>query len=169
MKFQIRPEEREDQQAIYTVTEAAFEGKPYADGTEAPIIDELRKDGDLTISLVASVAGKIVGHAAFSPALIGNASSNWYGLGPVSVAPDLQKQGIGQALIKEGLAMLLKQSAAGCLLIGDPNYYSRFGFRGDCGLSYEDLTPSLVQALAFGSSLPSGEVRFAPAFYKFGA
>lgn len=166
MKIQIRPETRGDETAIYAVTKAAFEGKAYASGTEASIIDQLRRDADLTISLVAEDGCEIVGHVAFSPARIGNASENWFGLGPVAVSPDWQQQGVGQSLIEEGLRQLRDHGAAGCLLVGDPNYYSRFGFTGDCGLSHEKLAASYVQALSFGSAPLKGEVRFAPAFYK---
>ena len=127
------------------------------------MIDQLRRDGDLTLSLVAEVDGQIVGHVAFSPATIGDASKDWFGLGPVAVSPDVQKQGIGQRLIKEGLAQLRAQGALGCLLTGDPNYYSRFGFVGDCGITYDGLDATFVQALAFEGSIPKGVGRFAPA------
>lgn len=167
MKIEIRPEERADQRAIFAITEAAFDGKRYSAGTEAPIIDQLRKDGDLTISLVAIIAGDVVGHIAFSPATIGEAWNSWYGVGPVSVTPRLQRQGIGQSLMKAGLNKLRTRNANGCALIGDPNYYGRFGFEGDCGLTYGDTSSSYVQRLGFGPDEPTGEVRFAPAFYKF--
>lgn len=166
MKIEIRPEERADQRAIFDITQAAFDGKPYADGTEAPIIDQLRKDGDLSISLVALVESDVVGHVAFSPATIGEASNSWYGVGPVSVTPSLQRRGIGQVLMNSGLEKLRARNANGCVLIGDPNYYRRFGFEGDCGLTYEGVAASNVQLLAFGSDAPTGEIRFAPAFYK---
>ncbi|MEO1107282.1 MAG: N-acetyltransferase [Pseudomonadota bacterium] len=167
MKIHVRPEERADQRAVFRITEAAFDGKRYADGTEAPIIDQLRNDGDLSVSLIAVVDGEVVGHVAFSPATIGEASDGWYGVGPVSVAPRFQRQGIGQTLMKAGLDKLRARNAKGCVLIGDPNYYGRFGFEGDCGLTFEAIAPSYVQRLAFGSDAPTGEICFAPAFYKF--
>lgn len=167
MKIETRPEERADQREIFAITQAAFNGKRYSNDTEAPIIDQLRKDGDLTISLVAIIAGDIVGHIAFSPAAIGDELNGWYGVGPVSVTPRFQRQGIGQSLMKAGLDKLKAQNANGCVLVGDPNYYGRFGFEGDCGLTYGDTSPYYVQRLAFGRVEPTGEVRFAPAFYKF--
>lgn len=167
MKTEIRPEEWADQTAIFNITEAAFDGKRYADGTEALIIDLLRKDGDLSISLVALVESDVVGHVAFSPATIGEVSNGWFGVGPVSVTPRLQRKGIGQALMNAGLEKLRARNANGCVLIGDPSYYGRFGFEGDCGLTYLGIAPSYVQRLAFKSDAPTGEIRFAPAFYKF--
>ncbi len=122
MKIQIRPETQGDETAIHAVTKDAFEGKAYASGTEASIIDQLRLDGDLTISLVAEDGGEIVGHVAFSPAWIGNASKMWFGLGPVAVLPHRQQQGIGQLLIEEGLKQLRNHGAAGCVLVGDPSF-----------------------------------------------
>ena len=93
------------------------------------IINALRAAGALTISLVAEVGGKVVGHIAFSPVTISDGSHDWYGVGPVSVLPEFQKQGIGKSLIQEGLSLLKAAGAKGCVLVGDPRYYERFGFR----------------------------------------
>lgn len=164
MTIHIRPERSGDEADIHELTAAAFAGKPYADGTEAPIIDRLRTDGDLTVSLVALDGSEIVGHVAFSPVRIGDPSWDWYGLGPISVRPDRQRQGFGRAMIEEGLRLLRARGAAGCALIGDPKYYGRFGFEGDCGLTYRDLSATYVQALSFGSAAPKGELEFARAF-----
>lgn len=131
MAMFIRPERPDDKQTIHDLTIAAFEPTPFSDGSEAPIITKLRNDGDLTVSLVAVRGGDIVGHVAFSPVTVGVESDGWYGLGPVSVWPDKQRQGIGSALINEGLAILKANGAKGGVLIGDPAYYGRFGFRSD--------------------------------------
>ncbi|CDX39498.1 putative acetyltransferase [Mesorhizobium sp. ORS 3359] len=162
----IRPEQPGDEQIIHDLTVAAFEPMSFSDGSEAPIIAGLRNDGDLSVSLVAVSGGNIVGHVAFSPVTIGAESHGWYGLGPVSVWPEKQRQGIGSALINEGLAILRASGAKGCVLIGDPAYYRRFGFRSDGNLSYQDLPAQYVQSLLFGSESATGQMKFSPAFNR---
>lgn len=94
----IRNETTSDIEEISEVTKAAFQTLEISQHTEQFIINALRKSNALTISLVAEIDGKIVGHIAFSPITITNGSQNWYGLGPVSVLPEYQKQGIGKSL-----------------------------------------------------------------------
>src|SRR5689334_4880150 len=104
--MQIRLERPEDAATIHALTDAAFKGMPFSDETEAGVIDGLRAAGALTLSLVATEGGEIVGHVAFSPVQINGEAGDWYGLGPVSVWPDHQRRGIGQALIRDGLQRL---------------------------------------------------------------
>ena len=92
------------------------------------MIDRLRERGRLALSLVAENRGVVVGHVAFSRMLIGNQLTDWYALGPIAVEPHLQKKHIGIALIEAGLENLRASGALGCVLVGDPNYYQRFGF-----------------------------------------
>lgn len=158
----IRPETSEDCEAIHALTEIAFDPMPFSDGTEAACIEKLRADGDLKLSLVAIESGRLVGHVAFSPVHISDTADGWFGLGPVSVSPELQKAGIGSALINEGLGRLRAAAAQGCVLIGDPRYYKKFGFVGDGRLSYRELPGDVVQWLAFGAAKPSGTLRFSP-------
>ena len=99
----IRPETPSDYEAIEQITIAAFSGKSYSDQTEHLVIRRLREAGALSLSLVAEIGEKIIGHIAFSVVKINRKDKQWYGLGPVSVLPGFQKQGIGSALIKEGL------------------------------------------------------------------
>lgn len=167
--MRIRKEQASDHADIHHLTKIAFEPKKFSDGTEPDIIDKLRTDGDLTLSLVAENDTGIVGHVAFSPVVIGpdnfgKHSRNWYGLGPVAVHPEEQHKGIGSALIKQGLHMLREKGACGCALIGDPEYYSRFGFITDGNVRYGDLPSEHVQWLSFDESQPSGELVYCPAF-----
>jgi putative acetyltransferase len=163
----IRPERPGDEQVIHDLTVAAFAPMSYSDGTEAPIIAKLREDDDLTLSLVAVDDTGIIGHVAFSPVAFGvEAGGGWFGLGPISVRPDCQRQGIGSALVNEGLAMLRARGARGCVLIGDPRYYGRFGFRSHGRLRYQDVPAEYVQFLSFDGTTPSGDVIFAPAFER---
>ncbi len=167
MNIIIRDERKGDEAAISAVTTAAFGTLAEASGTEAEIIDRLRAAGALSLSLVAERSGEIVGHAAFSPAVLGEAE-DWSGLGPVSVRPDLHRQGIGSALMKEGLDRLRRLGAAGCIVVGDPAYYSRFGFRSFTRLVCEGVPAENTMALAFDATEPSGNMAFHPAFFGAG-
>jgi putative acetyltransferase len=125
----LRKETAADIEAITEVTTAAFRNHPISKHTEQFIIKALRDANALTISLVAEIDGRIVGHIAFSPVIISDGTKDWYGLGPVSVSPDYQKQGIGKSLVNEGLSLLKNMGGKGCALVRDPNYYKRFGFK----------------------------------------
>ncbi len=162
----IRPETSQDDEAITQVTLAAFTGKFSDHPTEHLIIKGLREAGALSLSLVAELDGKIVGHVAFSKVTINGEDQNWYGLGPISVQPDLQKQGIGSKLIQAGLAQLRAMGAQGCVLEGDPNYYNRFGFKSYPNLIYEIApAPQYFMAHPFYNAVPQGKVEYHPAFY----
>jgi len=160
----IRDEEPRDVASITAITRAAFADHPHSNDTEYLIVAALRRFGALTISLVAEEAGRIVGHVAFSPVTIADGSPHWFGLGPVSVAPDRQRRGIGTALIEQGLARLRELDAAGCVVLGDPNYYTRFGFVCDPLLTYAGVPPEYFLALPLGSTRAAGEVRYHTAF-----
>lgn len=160
----IRDETPADYAAITTVTAAAFERLEISSHTEQYIVDALRAAGALTVSLVAELDGQVVGHIAFSPVSISDGTPDWYGLGPVSVLPDFQRQGIGAALIREGLARLRVLGARGCCLVGHPEYYPKFGFRNVPGLGLEGVPPEVFFALSFNGYFPQGEVTFHPAF-----
>jgi putative acetyltransferase len=160
----IRPESTSDRAAISSITEAAFQTLEVSSNTEHFIIDALRAAGALTISLVAEQGGRVVGHIAFSPITVSDGTTGWYGLGPVSVLPELQRQGIGKALINDGLARLRKLGAKGCCLVGHPEYYRQFGFANTPDLSHEGVPPEVFFALAFDGPVPRGIVRFHDAF-----
>lgn len=162
--MQIRSERPDDATTIHTLTDTAFAGRPYSDGTEARVVAALRAANALTLSLVAEEGGGIVGHVAISPVTIDGAPGDWYGLGPVSVWPDRQRAGIGQALIREGLERLRAMGAGGCVLLGDPAYYRRFGFANDPDLRHAGAPAWAFQCLTLRGPRPSGEVSFHPAF-----
>jgi putative acetyltransferase len=160
----IRPEIPSDIPAVRAVTAEAFKTLAISRHTEHFIVDGLRAAGALTVSLVAEVDGQIVGHIAFSPVTLSNGSPHWYGLGPVSVLPAYQRQGIGQALIREGLSRLKDLGAHGCCLVGHPGYYARLGFQNVPGLVYEGVPPEVFFALALQGGFPQGTVGFHDAF-----
>jgi putative acetyltransferase len=142
VQFIIRYETPDDIGAISEVTASAFKTLAISQQTEPYIILTLRAAGALTLSLVAELDG----------------TSDWYGLGPVSVLPEYQGRGIGSALIRKGLAMLRELGAQGCYLVGDPKYYHRFGFRVTPELVLEGVPPEVCQALPLGDRIPTGSV-----------
>jgi len=125
----IRDETAADVDAIREVTIAAFKTLAVSHQTEQFIIEALRAARALTVSLVAEMEGQVIGHIAFSPVTISDGTPDWFGLGPVSVLPAYQRQGVGSALIREGLSRLRAMKARGCCLVGHPEYYRKFGCR----------------------------------------
>jgi putative acetyltransferase len=161
----IRPENTADIPEIRALITSAFDGAPHSDGTEAAIVDALRSAGALTVSLVAERHGDIAGHVAFSPVDIDGRNVNWYGLGPVAVTPDLQRKGVGIRLIQAGLDQIKALGAGGCVVLGDPGYYGRFGFKADPALSFPGVPPEYFQALNFSGETQKGIVLYHSAFY----
>ena len=162
--IRIREETLADVRDISQVTEVAFRDLEVSSHTEQVIIRKLRDADALTISLVAEVEGRVVGHIAFSPITLSDGTPDWYGLGPVSVLPELQNQGIGGALIEEGLSRLKGLDARGCCVVGHPGYYTRFGFRNAEGLGHEGAPPEAFFVLSFDGHVPQGTVEFHEAF-----
>ena len=160
----VRKETQSDVGAITYITKAAFKNHPYSNNTEQFIINALRAANALTVSLVAELEGKLVGHIACSPVTFSDGNENWYGLGPISVQPDYQKQGIGTKLVNEGLNLLKDLGAEGCVLVGEPNYYERFGFKSPNGLIHEGVPQENFLALSFCNRIPAGVVQFHQAF-----
>ncbi|TCQ16888.1 putative acetyltransferase [Rhizobium sp. PP-CC-3G-465] len=144
---------------------AAFEGAPHSDGTEDAIVDALRAGGALTVSLIAERDDEIVGYVAFSRVEINGVVVDWYGLGPIAVRTDQQRQGIGIRPIQAGLDQIKALGAAGCVVFGDPRYYARFGFSADPALQFPDVPPEYFQRLDFGHDARHGVVVYHAAFY----
>ncbi len=163
-KIVIRDETRADIAVITEVTVAAFATLEISDHTEQFIIEALRSAGALTLSLVAEADGRVVGHIAFSPVAISDGTTDWYGLGPLSVLPEYQRRGIGKALIQKGLSRLKRLGAKGCCLVGHPQYYRRFGFGNVDGLFYEGVPHEVFFALSFDGRFPQGNVMFHEGF-----
>lgn len=164
MHVEIRNETAADVEAIHAVTAAAFLTAPHSDHTEQFIVQALRKAGKLAVSLVAEADGKVVGHVAVSPVSVSDGAPGWYGLGPISVLPEHQGQGIGGRLMNAALQALRERGAAGCVVLGEPGYYGRFGFRAEPGLVLADVPPEYFQALALGGAVPCGMVAYDQAF-----
>ena len=163
-KTVIRSETEADVSAITEVTVAAFKTLEISNHTEQFIITALRVAKALTVSLVAEVNSRVIGHIAFSPVTISDDTRNWYGLGPVSVLPEYQRKGIGKALIREGLSRLKDMNAQGCCLVGHPDYYRKFGFKNMSGLVHEGVPQEVFFAVSFDAHTPQGTVAFHEAF-----
>ena len=162
--MKVRRERSGDEAVIGALTTAAFEHAPYASGTEAALIDAMRAAGELALSLVAEMESEIVGHVSFCTVTLNGAGAGWFGLAPLSVAPAQQRVGVGSALVRFGLEELKIRGARGCVLVGNPEYYARFGFQPYPGLSYPGVDNAYVLGLAFTGEAPCGVVRYAPAF-----
>jgi putative acetyltransferase len=160
----IRAERPGDEGAIHAVQRAAFGSS----ATEAEIVDKLRADGDLVISLVATDDDAIVGHVALSKAHVEEHDA--LGLGPIGVIPDRQDQGIGAALMEAAITQARDTDYTLIALLGHPAYYPRFGFQpaeAAYGItSAYDAPPEAWMALALPAYSPQvrGRFRYAPAF-----
>ncbi|HEX4894636.1 MAG TPA: N-acetyltransferase [Hyphomicrobiaceae bacterium] len=160
----IRLELATDVDRIGTLITAAFLGAPHTSGTEAAIVERLREAGALTLSLVEEQNGRLVGHVAFSPVEITATDERWFGLGPLAVEPEYRCRGIGGALVREGLRRLRTARADGCVVLGDPSYYSRFGFLRNPCLHLANAPPEYVLCLSISGAEPVGFVKYHAAF-----
>lgn len=164
MNIKIRNEKSEDIGTIARLTEAAFQNEEHSSHTEQFIVDALRRANQLSVSLVGIECDEIIGHVAISPVTISSGATDWYGLGPISVWPSRQGQGIGSTLMKAALAELQRLGAAGCVVLGNPGYYGRFGFKAHPGLELPGVPCEYFQAISFGGEMPLGVVKYHEAF-----
>ena len=162
--MRIRNETPSDAAAIEAVTVRAFKDTEHTDNTEQFIVRELRKHGALAVSLVAEDCNAVIGHVAISPITISDSTRGWYGLGPISIVPEHQGNGIGTELMNHALRKLRDSGAAGCVVLGDPAYYSRFGFAPKPSLVLPNVPQEYFQAILFKGPLPSGTVSYHEAF-----
>ena len=164
MLISVRKERARDTLVIYEVTVEAFLEAPHTDHTEQFVVNALRESGALAVSLVAEVDNNIVGHVALSAVTISDGAEGWYGLGPISVLPSEQGKGIGSRLMNEAISELNNLEAGGCVLLGDPRYYHRFGFKALQCLILPEVPPEYFQALILQGELPQGIVTYHDSF-----
>jgi putative acetyltransferase len=161
----IRPEQDGDAGEIRTILESAFGGTD-----EANLVEALRASGNLTISLVAAEADRLVGHLAFSPVTI-DGRPGGLGLAPLAVRPEFQRTGIGGRLVREGLARAAT-FAGYVVVLGHPEYYSKFGFQtaSACGIGNEYGADDafMVLELRVGGMPAGGLARYGPEFGAWG-
>jgi putative acetyltransferase len=164
-QYTTRLEETRDEAPVRALVERAFADVEHSEQTEHLIVEALRLAGDLSISLVAEHEGEVIGYVAFSPVSVSNGAADWFGLGPVAVQQVDRRRGMGAALIERGLAELRSRRANGCVVLGDPEYYQRFGFRHDPALQFEGAPPEYFLALHFAADEAQGVVTYRPAFF----
>lgn len=164
----IRYETPADIDSIRSLNYAAFKNHPHhepgAEPTEHLIVDNLRKAEALTLSMVMEKDGKVVGHVAISPVTIGGGDGFWFGLGPVAVLPELQNQGIGSKLIRKAIEEMKVRNAGGMVVMGDPNYYGRFGFKQSADIAFPGIPAEYFMALPLADASAKGNVAYHPAF-----
>ncbi len=163
----IRPEQPRDVSAIYGVNAACFPGDD-----EARLVDLLRAAGNLSVSLVADDGGLIVGHVAFSSVSTARRAIG-AGLAPLAVLESHRRQGIAAELVRAGLETCREMGFGWCVVLGEPAYYGRFGFRAaaEFGLTDEYGGGEAFQVIELmPDSLPTGAglVRYAPEFGSLG-
>lgn len=160
----IRAEQGADVRAIRKVVSAAFAGVAQSNQMEHLLVDRLRESGALAVSLVAEVEGHAVGYVAFSPVTIAGSFCDWYGLAPLAVLPSYQRTGIGSSLVIAGLESLCALHAQVCVLLGEPEFYARFGFVAREDLLLENVPPEYFLARSFSNDYLSGMVAYHPVF-----
>ncbi len=164
MSIRIRSETPADAPVIEALTVRAFLDAAHTSHTEQHIVNALREAGKLAISLVAETDGAMIGHVAVSPVALSDGATGWFGLGPISVLPEFQRRGVGSQLMREALGTLRERGAAGCVVLGEPAFYGRFGFNAEPNLLLAGVPAEYFQALAFDSSHPAGLVTYHAAF-----
>jgi len=167
--FTIRPETSADYAAVYALTQAAFADTEHGDGDEQELVERLRKSAGYipALSLVAERDGQLLGHIMFTEISIGGHSG--LVLGPVSILPAFQKQGIGGALIEEGHRIAASLGFDLCVLVGHENYYPRFGYEliGEHGITFPIEAPPecmMVKCLTEEGRAVKGAAVFPPEF-----
>jgi len=164
VNVEIRSETSADMQKIEVVTTSAFLNARHTSHSEQYIVNALRRAGKLAVSLVAEMDGTLIGHVAISPVAISDGTSDWFGLGPISVLPQHQRRGVGSLLVHEALRILRERGACGCVVLGEPEHYGKFGFQADPHLVLPGVPPEYFQAISFYSSKPRGTVTYHEAF-----
>lgn len=126
----IREEQETDHQVIRDITIAAFSSSEFGHNGEAELIDQIRNDCSVHLSLVAVLDSEVVGHVMFSPARMETAAESivGMGLGPISVLPNHQKAGVGSALLNAAFEQLAAVNCSFAVVLGHTEYYARFGF-----------------------------------------
>lgn len=158
----IRTSTQRDRDAIRFVEEHAF-GQP----VEAGLVDALVTGGDAVTELVAEEDGDVVGHILFSRLFIedGDARFPAVALAPLAVEPSFHGTGIGGALVREAHIRLKDAGERLSIVLGDPDYYGRFGYDHQRAAFFEsDYQGDALQALAWGEAPSRGRLVYAPAF-----
>ena len=164
MSWTIEDERLGDVAAIRALTLDAFDGKPFSDGDEADVIDRLRADGDLLLSLVVRDGDSVIGQVTYSKAVLANGDAGWMVVGPIAVEPSRQGEGIGRALMEAGEAAMRALGAKGITVLGDPKLYARFGYVQHTAMTLDGELGEYLQVKSFGATIPATTISYKPAF-----
>jgi putative acetyltransferase len=165
MEFTIRPEESTDIEQVREIVRTAFPTE-----AESKLVDALRANGKAIISLVAVSDDEVLGHILFSAVSTTPPDpAKGIGLAPVAVRPDVQARGIGSRLIHEGPRLCKEFHFDYCVVLGDPNYYQRFGFQkaSTFGMRNEYGVDDEFMVIRFTDRSAAGMVKYAPEFARF--
>lgn len=148
--------------------------RSFPTSAEAELVQQLREDGLLTLGVVATDdEGQVLGYAAFSPVTLNEEDRQWVGLAPLAVDESVRNQGLGKQLIYEGLDTLNEFGYAAVVVLGDPAFYSRFGFENAAEHQLHCRWPDTAEAFqvyrladdAFDGA--EGEIGFSEPFNRF--
>ncbi len=162
--MEIRKETAADFEAIMNVTLAAAKLHQVGKLGGYHTLNEMRKSGMLALSLVAEIDRTVVGHAAFFPLHVAAGDKGWYALGPISVLPECQSQGIRKALIAEGLEILRAMHGRGVAIVGDPDYFKPLGFLNAPQLAARQADADGIMVMPFDNRMPHGRFEFPDVF-----
>lgn len=175
MALVIREEREEDYEAVEHVVKQAFLHTPMRSGTEHRIVERMRKEPTYNpkYSLVATEVKNVVGHVILSQAYVVNEEKKipLVSLGPVSVVPEKQRQGIGTKLIEQVLEVAKNDEKKAVIVLGHPTYYPKFGFKPASlwGIKLPFDAPDdaflALELIPEGLKHTSGIVEYSPAFY----
>jgi len=158
----IRTATPRDREAIRLVEEHAF-----GQQAEAGLVDALVANGDSVVELVAEEDGQVVGHILFSRLYVENGRKKTpaVALAPLAVEPSFHGTGIGGALVREAHVRLKAAGETLAIVLGDPQYYGRFGYKHARAEKFEsEFQGEALQALAWGDAPESGKLVYASAF-----
>lgn len=161
----MRLEEPRDASQIRDLLETSFPG--YG---EAVLVDRLRSDGDIDLSLVAEDQGVVIGYIAFSRLMVvgGDKPFHAQALAPLAVYPEYQQQGVATRLVREGHACIAAMGATLSVVLGEPSYYGRFGYSHKRAAHFEcEYQSPYLMALSFGAAPWEGELVYPQAFRLF--
>ncbi|WP_027469849.1 GNAT family N-acetyltransferase [Deefgea rivuli] len=164
MELSIQVEQAADVEAVENLMLQAFANHPHSNNQEYKLVNALRVAGACAVALLAKKDGALCGAVYASLIQLNGVEDGWYCIAPVAVSPAEQKQGIGQALMRAALHQLQQLGAKGCVIVGDPAYYSRFGFARHEGLVSPGIPDEYVMGLAFADAKPQGRIDYHAAF-----
>jgi len=165
--MQLRTEIPDDYPAIDELLRVAFTFDNTSTLDEPEMVRELREAGDLALSLVAiSSAEELIGHIIFSPVEVEAGGGGWMALGLIAVEPRLQRRGVGRTLMQEGLTRIREAGAGGCVVMAEPPFYERFGFRKIPGVTPSIPLTDEFLVLSFGDAEPRGMVTYPRAYHR---